>query len=507
MDLKDFFDHWNLTENPFLAEEARNDAVYARTMDGTVTHPDFAKIFGTPHTPGTSIVFGEKGSGKTAMRLMMEQRLGSHNDSHGEGRVWIVRYDDLNPVLDRLSHNLSLKEPAECLDHITLPDHQDAILSLAVTDLLDRTVGGGDSSEEKHGQKALRKALRKMSRDKRLDLALLALLYDQPRHGGVETRWRNLLRLLRLRPVFGPNSAGVFSLLFGLVGLGGAGVWHFSAAAPWEASVAAVTGAVGFLLCGAVWARNRIRRWWRSGRVDAAIRVVSHPPGLLARGFAVLPESDGVLALLPDKEDQDKRYEATQRFLRVIESLGHGSMVVLIDRVDEPVLVNSDTERMRKLVWPLLNNKFLQQEHVAVKMLLPLELGQRVEREDADFHRRARLDKQNLVNPLRWTGATLYDLCSRRFRHCQNEKDGETPIEELKDIFDDEIGHHELVEALDQMHQPRDAFKFLYAVILRHCENTPGEAARYKIPRLTLEQVRREQSERVMNLYRGMGGS
>jgi len=53
------------------------------------------------------------------------------------------------------------------------------------------------------------------------------------------------------------------------------------------------------------------------------------------------------------------------------------------------------------------------------------------------------------------------------------------------------------------MHQPRDAFKFLYAVIQRHCQNTTGETGDYKIPKLTLDFVRQEESQRVVNLYRG----
>ncbi|MCC5806739.1 MAG: hypothetical protein JJU00_10470 [Opitutales bacterium] len=504
MDLKDFFAHWHLSENPFLAEEARNDAVYARTLEATVTHPDFQKIEGNPQNPSTSIVFGEKGSGKTAMRLMIERRLRSYNKEQPNGRAWIVRYDDINPVLDRLSHNLSLKDPADCLDHITLSDHQDAILSLAVTELLDWILGEDTDAEDKRWRKADHKALRKMSREKRLDLALFALLYDQPAHGDDGSRWSRILRILRVRPLLDRTGLGIAALLFGLAGLAGAGVWHFTDPASLEWKITAVAGTLGFVLLGAAWVSGSFRRWLRAGRVRDAIRAVSHTRKALSRGFWNLPENAGTLALLPDKEDQDKRYEMTQRLLRVLGAVGYDSLVVLIDRVDEPVLINSDVERMRKLVWPLLNNKFLQQERVAVKMLLPIELGHQVEREDTAFQRQARLDKQNLINPLRWTGATLYDLCSRRFRHCQNADGADAPVEELKDIFADDVGHHELVEALDQMHQPRDAFKFLYAVIRRHCENTPGDAAEYKIPRLTLEQVRREQSDRVMNLYRGI---
>ncbi|MFP4674340.1 MAG: hypothetical protein ACLFO5_07110 [Opitutales bacterium] len=498
MDLQRFFDYWNLNENPFQAEEARNDAVYARTLEDAVTHPDFQKIYGNPENPSTALVFGEKGSGKTAMRLMMERRLEAYNETRSGNRVWRVRYDDLNPILDRLSHNLSLSSPEDCLDKIRLSDHQDAILSLAVTELLDSVLGDDKTEFAKNR----RRALRRMHREKRFDLAILGLLYDQPRHGERQNRWVRLKRLLRAGMLFNRSVHGTLVLLAGLAGLTGLAAWRFSEAVGWEWQALAIVGVAAFAGLGVAWLTRAARKYFRCRRTQREVRAVSHEPKAFTRGLWDLPDDAGILCLIPEKGDQDKRYEATQRFLRIVEELGYSSLIVFVDRVDEPVLVNSDTERMRKLIWPLLNNKFLQQEQFGAKMLLPIELGHKIESEVPEFLRQARLDKQNMVNPLRWTGATLYDLCTSRFRNCQRE-DAER-LEELKDLFEEEVGHKDLVEALDQMHQPRDAFKFLYAVILRHCQNTPGESEHYKIPKLTLDYVRQEQSERVMNLYRGV---
>ena len=61
-----------------------------------------------------------------------------------------------------------------------------------------------------------------------------------------------------------------------------------------------------------------------------------------------------------------------------------------------------------------------------------------------------------------------------------------------------------LMDALEQMHQPRDAFKFLYAVVQEHCRMVSADAAAYRIPRLTLETVRRAQAQRVQELHRGL---
>ncbi|MFP4156156.1 MAG: hypothetical protein ACLFU4_00895 [Opitutales bacterium] len=497
MDIQRFFDHWQLEENPFQAEEARNDAVYARTMGSTVTHPDFQKIFGQPEVPSTSIVFGEKGSGKTAMRLMMERRFEAHNATHDEGRVWMVRYDDLNPFLDQLSRKVSPRDPEGCLDHIRLADHQDAILSLAVTELVDQLL----SEPKDPATRRWRKTVRKLSRELRLDLAVLALLYDNPRHGERETRWRLLKRLLRIGNWV--NRQGHSALLLGLaaVGLTSGGLWYFSESIRWEWQALAVVGISGFVGFGFTWLSRLFKNGMCARKVCHEIRTIARNPGFFSDGLWDLPVRHGVESMLPEKGDQDKRYEATKRFLQIIKQLGYTSLTVFIDRLDEPVMIHSDSERMRKLVWPMLNNKFLQQESFGAKMLLPLELGHLLEGADDAFKQQARLDKQNMINPLRWTGSTLYDLCTSRFRNCQS-KDAE-PIGQLNDLFEVDVDERDLVDALDQMHQPRDAFKFLYAVIQRHCQNTTGESGNHRIPKLTLDFVRQEQSQRVVNLYRG----
>ncbi len=497
MDIQRFFDHWQLEENPFQAEEARNDTVYARTMEATVTHPDFQKIFGQPPTPSTSIVFGEKGSGKTAMRLMMERRLAAYNATHDEDRVWMVRYDDLNPFLDQLSHTIGSSKPEDCLDHIRLAEHQDAILSLAVTELVDELLSDSDDP----ALRRRRNTVRKMSRDLRLDLAVLALLYDNPRHGEREARWRRLVRLLRVRRLISRKIHGIFALGLGIVGLVGSGIWYFTESVGWEWQVLAISGLLGFIGFGLSWITRFFKNSSKARKTCREIRTIARDGSFFADCLWDLPSRQGIDRLLPEKGDQDKRYEATKRFLQIINCLGYGSMTVLVDRLDEPVLINSDSERMRKLVWPMLNNKFLQQESFGAKMLLPLELSHLLAGADPDFKQQARLDKQNLINPLRWTGATLYDLCTSRFRNCQRE--GTERIGQLNDLFEDDVDERDLVDALDQMHQPRDAFKFLYAAIQRHCQNTTGETGNYKIPKLTLSFVRQEESQRVVNLYRG----
>ena len=83
------------------------------------------------------------------------------------------------------------------------------------------------------------------------------------------------------------------------------------------------------------------------------------------------------------------------------------------------LLVAGRPERMRRLTWPLFDSKFLQQDAIGFKLLLPIELRYLMKKEDATFFQEARLDKQSMVDRLAWSGATLYDLCSARLRACR----------------------------------------------------------------------------------------
>jgi hypothetical protein len=142
-----------------------------------------------------------------------------------------------------------------------------------------------------------------------------------------------------------------------------------------------------------------------------------------------------------------------------------------------------------------------------VKLLLPLELRHLLNRETSDFFREARLDKQNLIERLTWSGAVLYDLCTARLNACRKNaasSDGGAAGLSLRNLFDDSVTSQDLVDALDQMQQPRDAFKFVYALIQEHCANVPEERAEFKIPRPVLDTIRKQQVERMSGMLRGV---
>ena len=236
MDLQRFFDHWNLKEHPFQAEEALSDSVYNRMLEAAITHPDFLKIYGDPVNPSTAIVFGEKGSGKTAIRLMIQRKLSSYNQNRESDKVWVVCYDELNPMLGRLSRHLKNEDDQKIMETIRLEDHQDAILSIALTELVDEVL----ESDDKVKRKQMAKTLRKMSPQKRMDLAILALLYDQPKHGQATDRWKRLCQILRTGTVWDRSGHGfVIAIAMITGGIGGIG-WNFLGLSDWPCTQTAI---------------------------------------------------------------------------------------------------------------------------------------------------------------------------------------------------------------------------------------------------------------------------
>ena len=93
----------------------------------------------------------------------------------------------------------------------------------------------------------------------------------------------------------------------------------------------------------------------------------------------------------------------------------------------------------------------------------------------------------------------LYDLCTARMRACTSRGDEAN----LMDLFAEDVNRQDLVDALDQMHQPRDAFKLLYGLIQEHCSNVTAEQSEFTISRTVLDLVRKQQVERREGLIRG----
>lgn len=498
MDVRTFLGHHGVVENPFQAEEARLDAVFRRLMESDAFHPEFEKVYGQPERPNTAVVFGEKGSGKTALRLMMEKQIRDHNRRNPALRSWVVNYDDLNPIIDGLKRRSAFTK-GHFLQSFRLVDHMDGILSIATTELVDALLDEADESDE------MAQTARYMSRRKRLDLALLAALYDAPVSRGNTARWLNLKRTLRLGTFPWMATLKWLSLGLSTAAVLAAAAMFVRGQAGAALPAAAVFG-LGAAATGWHWLRQslQVAAWAR--RIAAEVRVVNreHPVTSICRTLEDLPASDLAIRPMPAPGEDDSRYRLTERLLAVLGEFGYVSLTVMFDRVDEPSAVNGDPERMRAVVWPMLDNKFLQQDGVGIKLLLPLELSYLVRGESPEFFQRARLDKQSLIDPLVWSGAMLYDLCNRRLNGCL--RPDAQPVR-LRDLFADDVTDRDLISALEQMHQPRDAFKFLYHLIGEHCSDVTEDNPVWKIPRLVLEFVRKEEARRLEQMHRFQAGT
>ncbi|NKB25813.1 MAG: hypothetical protein GKR87_15860 [Kiritimatiellae bacterium] len=500
MHIETFLKHWNIQENPFQAEEARDDPVFQRLIDHHVSHPDFEKIYGNPEQPGAAVVFGEKGSGKTALRLLIHKKLKEHNELNPKKSVWAVHYDDLNPVLDRFTHNTCReKKEKNSLEGFRLEDHMDAILSIATTRLIDMLQ---EPRTHDAKTKKIRSLIRKMPRQKRFDLAVLAILYDQPVAGNPQERWAKLGNLLRCGK--GPGlslrlHAGLLTLV--LNALFAIGIWGLSIF-NWPVIMGFGVSAFLAIVLFASWSWRHMKLRKLVRQIRKEIFVIDRDPHQILNKFGQLPIHALESQPIPVPGGQDSRYQLTVRLLHILKELGYIGMTIMVDRIDEPTLVKGDPSKMKTIVWPLLDNKFLQQEFIGVKLLLPIELRHLLRREDAWFFQKARLDKQHLIDPLTWSGSTLYDLCNHRLAICKT--DG-APAVALVDLFEDDVSQQDIIEALDQMNQPRDAFKLIYQVLQEHGLHSSEQNPCWQIPKLTLEHVRRQQRQRVEELHRGLG--
>ena len=114
MKTEQFLGHHGIAGNPFSEEDAQTDTVFKRGCLGTIHHPAWDKFFGSPADPSTALVFGEKGSGKTALRLQAARRAGTHTTAeHPDERVFVISYDDFNPYLDHFRAAVKARDTAD----------------------------------------------------------------------------------------------------------------------------------------------------------------------------------------------------------------------------------------------------------------------------------------------------------------------------------------------------------------------------------------------------------
>ncbi|GIX04046.1 MAG: hypothetical protein KatS3mg113_1052 [Planctomycetaceae bacterium] len=478
MKVAQFLDHHQLTANPFSFEDAQADLLFQRHCSRDTFHPAWDKILGQLESPATSVVFGEKGSGKTALRIQIVQQCEEFNQQHPQRRIFVVEYDDFNPFLDAYQQRLNWwqRSPQRALSRIRLWDHMDAILSLAITRLLDLLI---DESADVD----LKQRAEKMSATAKRDLLLLATCYDRSRKHGPEERLLRLRQLLRTEgwrerieswwPLMlgGVTTLGLLSMLVRAGELRQLEHWW-----PWLIVLAAwipwlIRHAVLLRISWSIRRQLRMleRRWWHLYRLFARFtpRALQGQP-------------------IPTRERSDDRYALLSKLQQVLHELGYEHLLVVIDRLDEPHLINGSAERMKLLLWPLLDNKFLKHPRMALKLLLPSELSYYLLKENRDFYERSRLDKQHLIRSLEWTGESLYDLANDRLRAVAVHPSTAAQLN-IRNWFEPSITPAELIAIFGRLRVPRHLFKFLHRLLIEHCQRYVDQQPRWEIGRETLQ--------------------
>ena len=477
MRIQQFLDHHGISSNPFADEDAQTDLVFKGACIRNTFHPTWDKIYGDPSEPATAVVFGEKGSGKTAIRLQLVRHLTDYNAEHPEQQAFVVQYDDFNAFLDRFRDRLSgrRRRADRALEQWRLWDHMDAILSLAVTQLIDRILEAKQARHPAARDEA--PSIESLDAAQIRDVMLLAACYDQSTAENPLQRWRRLRRKLR----FSTWRSKWDLAIGGLVTLAVIGflIWRgdWSWFGHW---LPYLVIAGGWTPC--VW---RLAKWWhKAWKIARNTRVLSRNANLLRKILASFPGGQIVGQPLPAWQRTDDRYELLTKLQGVLRSMHFDGILVLVDRVDEPYLINGSTELMRALVWPMLDNKFLKHPGLGLKLLLPIELERLVDREERDFHQRARLDKQNLIRSLNWTGQSLYDMANARIAACAAE--GASPT--IIGLFED-VDQQRLMESLATLRVPRHLFKFMYRLFTTHCNAHTEDQPVWSISRATFESV------------------
>ena len=480
MKIQQFLEHHGIATNPFADEDAQTDLVFKGSCIHNTFHPAWDKIYGDPKEPATAVVFGEKGSGKTALRLQIVRHLTDYNADHPDHQIFVVQYDDFNAYLDRFRDRFSgrRRRADRALEQWRLWDHQDAVLAQAVTQLVDRILEVKQVRHPATRDDAL--PLSSLDSAQIRDVMLLATCYDQSTAENHMQRWRRLRQKLHF-PVWRSKWDLVLgsAVTVAVIALVAWYVWRWSL--DWWLRYLALAIAAG-------WA-PRVWRWlklhYTAWRIVRNTRVLNHSTGMIRKILLRFPSGQIVGQPLPAWQRTDDRYELLAKLQGILRSLRMEGIVVLVDRVDEPYLINGSTNLMRALIWPMLDNKFLKHPGLGVKLLLPIELERLVDREDRDFHQRSRLDKQNMIRSLNWTGQSLYDMAIARIKACAIEGDSPT----LPALFDQSVDQRRLIDAFASLRVPRHLFKFMYRLFTAHCNSHSDENPVWQISSGTFESV------------------
>lgn len=480
---QEFLEHHHLTRNPFADEDAQTDAVFKDFCIESIFHPAWSKAYGDPAEPATAIVLGPKGSGKTAMRMQIAKHLQQFNLNNPERRVFFIQYDDFNAYLGPLQQSLPARireSPEKVLKSVQLWDHIDAMLCQSMTLLVDKILSKSSPKDADDSLNVDAKLIAGLDRSQKRDLLLLAAIYDQSRLGTFQSRWNQIRRSLR----FANFSTWSF-LSIGVVGTVLAILLTYVLTST-ESLTFQGSLMLGLALLGISWLPylcRYMKHLWLAYRTTRNVRVSRRDLLTLTKVFMKIPAGELAAQPIPTARRSDDRYAMLDKLQLLLRSLNFRGLIVLVDRVDEPDLVNGRPERIQALVWPLFDNKLLKHPGLGLKLLLPNDLQYFLDRESREFNERARLDKQNLISNFEWTGEALYDVVVARMKACSKGGMHSSPSQ----LLEATVTEQRLIHAMQALRTPRNLFRFLYRLIAEHCKTYRSAAPKFKISGETFE--------------------
>ncbi len=410
MKTEQFLSHHGIVSNPFSEEDAQTDTIFKRRCLGTIHHPAWDKFFGSPADPSTALVFGEKGSGKTALRLQAYSELEAYNQSHPHERVLVISYDDFNPYLDHFIAATHSKDMTQALTRWRLRDHMDAILAQGVTKLID-------ALNAEHVDVSV------LSVDQRRDLLMLAALYDQSTGEPLERRWDRLRRRSGFRPLWSRRDLqigfGTTLVVIALIAL-----------IPWFRRPSILPWLLLPIMLGWLyWGWRLARAEWFARDIRRGLRVLSRDPAALRWELLWFKPSELGGQPLPTaaRTGGEERYELLRKFQAVLHTLGYVGIVVLIDRVDEPQQIEGDPRKMRATDLAAVGSQVLAASGYRCQAtaadragVLPREGGQRVLRScpprQAEPDQAVALDRSVALRPGRRPPPRLLDRALQQRR-------------------------------------------------------------------------------------------
>ena len=332
MKIDQFLRHHGIASNPFSEEDAQTDLVFKRKCLEHVHHPEWDKFLGSPLEPSTAVVFGEKGSGKTALRLQATARIDEHNLNHPDMRVFLIQYDDFNPFLDHFKSSTSANSTDSALSQWKLQDHMDAILSLGVTKLVDELAAPKSKVD-----------LTVLTPDQRRDLLLLATIYDASTREPIQNRWNRLRRWSGFRPLWSRRD---LQIGFGMTLIVFLMIYLFPSLRSWSYLPWMILPlATGWVY----WSWRFARSEWHASGIRRAVRVLTRDSSALRWELLWFEPSDLGGQPLPSIGTKtgsgEERFELLRKFQGVLSALGYHGVIVLVDRVDEPQQVEAHITR------------------------------------------------------------------------------------------------------------------------------------------------------------------